>query len=372
MDGMYKMMILGVWYSVAGLLIASSWVSKIEAQQPGQCYFPGGAWANDSRPCDPYAITTLCCPIGWTCFSNYACVVTDLSVVGSSFPLGTTIRGACTNPLWNNGFCGSFCLNDPISPPSANNGSLVSCENGNWCCAPSVADGSCDCSSGNGTFSIPEGVAQTIISVSGLQSTSTGFITSTSATTTATATTASKTTSTSTSKTTSASGTSRTSTKTTPTASATGNSTAVHTPVTQTTGFKAGISVGSVAFAGILGFGAFLLWRWRRSHGEPTRDFPTRPSSPAYTAATSEPYDSRPAAPTYTAYNPDINTNVDAYPAPRPDPYRFSSQSPTLRNPTRMENPNRIERPVSPEYDVEYNTNRGPSMATLPLPYEGT
>lgn len=93
------MVIFSMWISTSVFLIASTWVVNIEAQELGQCYYPSKTWANDSRPCDPHAITTLCCPVGWTCFSNYACVVTDLTVVGSSFPLGTTIRGSCTNPL---------------------------------------------------------------------------------------------------------------------------------------------------------------------------------------------------------------------------------------------------------------------------------
>ncbi|KAF8864376.1 hypothetical protein BDZ45DRAFT_737382 [Acephala macrosclerotiorum] len=371
-----KMTILSVENYVAAFLIALNGIRKVEGQQLGQCYFPGGAWDNSSRPCDPHAITTLCCPIGWTCFSNYACVVTDSSIVGSSFPLRTTIRGSCTNPLWNNDFCGSFCLDDPISPPSANNGSLEDCGNGNWCCAPAAADGSCNCSSGNGTFSIPQGKAQTIIGVSGLQSTSTGFVTSTSASgTTKTTSTGGLTTSnTSASKTTSASGISRTSfTQPTATPSASGNGTVVHTPVAQTTGFKVGISVGAVAVAAVLGFVAFILWRRWRDRREPEREFPTRPSSPAYTAATSElrePYNAGLPPRTYMAYNPGaLYTNYEGVPTTSPDPYRIQSHSPNLRDPSR------IDRPVSPEVPEYSTSNRFPSMASLPTvprAYEGT
>ncbi|CZR53886.1 uncharacterized protein PAC_03768 [Phialocephala subalpina] len=394
------MTILRVRNHVAAFFISLYGISKIEGQELGQCYFPGGAWDNSSRPCDPYAITTLCCPIGWTCFSNYACVVTDSSIVGSSFPLGTTIRGSCSecspsylfpiqlvsgvvrhntgpetyfllliqpsNPLWNNGFCGSFCLDDPVSPPSANNGSLEDCGNGNWCCAPAVADGSCNCSSGKGTFSIPQGKAQTIIGVSGLQSTSTGFVTSTSATgiTKTTSTGVSTTSNTSASKTTSASGTSRSSsTGTASTLSASGNGTVVHTPVTQTTGFKAGMSVGAVAVAAVLGFVAFILWQRWRDRRESEREFPTRPSSPAYTAVTSEPrepYNAGLPPRTYTAYNPGaMSTNYEGVPTTSPDPYRFQSQSPTLRD-------SRIDRPVSPEVPEYSSSSRLRSMASLP------
>jgi hypothetical protein len=75
-----------------------------------QCYYPGGAWASDQYPCNKYAYTTLCCPTGWTCFSNNLCVATDPSVVSSDLPLGTAIRGTCTNPQWNDTVCGDFCL----------------------------------------------------------------------------------------------------------------------------------------------------------------------------------------------------------------------------------------------------------------------
>ena len=31
----------------------------------GQCYFPGGEWAPDHFPCNPYAYNSACCPLGW-------------------------------------------------------------------------------------------------------------------------------------------------------------------------------------------------------------------------------------------------------------------------------------------------------------------
>ncbi|KUJ08554.1 uncharacterized protein LY89DRAFT_690989 [Mollisia scopiformis] len=352
-----------------GLLIAATWVASVEAQQPGQCYYPGRAWANDSRPCDPYAITTQCCPIGWTCFSNFACVVTDLTIVGSSFPLGTTIRGSCTNPLWNDGFCGGFCLDDPATPSSANNGSMVDCGGGNWCCASQAADGSCDCSTGNGTFTIPQGVAQTIISVSSLQSTNTAVATSTtgSVKTTSTDSSTLTTKTSSASKTTSSTGTSKTAaTETAPTTSPTANSTAHHTPVTDTVRFKASISVGAVAVAAVLGFLVYCLCCRGRSYasrsgkfsGRPARDANPRPSSPAYTAVT-EPYDFGAPPSTYTPYNESSAYN-NPIPPRDPAPYSPSSPSP-------LRNPNLEDRPVTPEYSC---LNHAPSMATLP--YEGT
>jgi hypothetical protein len=82
----------------------------------GQCYFPPeidgqlGFQATEQKPCDAFAAVTLCCPLGWTCFSNKMCVVTDSSAVGDMWPLGTALRGTCTNPEWDNTACGGFCL----------------------------------------------------------------------------------------------------------------------------------------------------------------------------------------------------------------------------------------------------------------------
>ena len=86
--------------------------SRLFAQVRAQwCYYPGGEdRALQQIPCDPYAYTTLCCPLGWTCFSNNLCVVTDETAVGSAYPVGTALRGTCTNPSWNDTACGGFCL----------------------------------------------------------------------------------------------------------------------------------------------------------------------------------------------------------------------------------------------------------------------
>lgn len=82
----------------------------------GQCYFPPevqgqlGYQATEQRACDAFAETSLCCSLGWTCFSNKLCVVTDEKAVGNLWPLGTALRGTCTNPQWDDTVCGSFCL----------------------------------------------------------------------------------------------------------------------------------------------------------------------------------------------------------------------------------------------------------------------
>jgi hypothetical protein len=88
-------------------------ISFSQAASGQFCYFPGAnAQAFDHRPCDAYAVTSLCCPMGWTCFSNKLCVVTDASAVNQTTAVGTAIRGTCTDPQWNSTVCGNFCLSE--------------------------------------------------------------------------------------------------------------------------------------------------------------------------------------------------------------------------------------------------------------------
>lgn len=65
-------------------------------------------------------------------------------------------------------YFGDAILTDLIDKPrSYDRGQLTSCGNSKWCCSLDVANGSCDCESGLGVFSIDTGTAQTIIGVSG-------------------------------------------------------------------------------------------------------------------------------------------------------------------------------------------------------------
>lgn len=99
----------------AGIIVLCLSLLNLAAAQ-GQCYFPPeiegqlGFQATEQKPCDAFAEVTLCCPLGWTCFSNKLCVVTDSTAVGDMWPLGTALRGTCTNPEWDNTACGNFCL----------------------------------------------------------------------------------------------------------------------------------------------------------------------------------------------------------------------------------------------------------------------
>ena len=151
------------------------------------CYFPSGSRAVGYYPCDATAYVTACCPPGWTCYSNSLCVVTTHSTSYPNLTLGAAKRGACTNPLWNNAFCGNICLGkfhvdkgelvNPIprlglltgctttggDEPS---GDLAACGEDRFCCAEDYASGYCDCSPSGGAFTVSSGVYQSIVGLS--------------------------------------------------------------------------------------------------------------------------------------------------------------------------------------------------------------
>jgi hypothetical protein len=155
-----------------------------------------------------------------------------------------------------------------VDSPSDDN--LQDCGNGSWCCGASLADGSCNCQTGDGTFSIPAGSAQTIIGVSGLHSTATAVsMPSSTANTASTTTTGKKSSSTKSSSTTGGSSTTATSTSGT---KSTGSAAAVSaTAAPEDTGdssgnndhLKAGLGGGLGALAIIL-LGLACFWLWRR------------------------------------------------------------------------------------------------------------
>lgn len=85
-------------------------LSLVFSDENAPCYLPNGSQAFGFLPCNVFARVTSCCPMGWTCYSNSMCVVTDPSTANSAYPIGTSMRGSCTNPEWDNAFCGDYCL----------------------------------------------------------------------------------------------------------------------------------------------------------------------------------------------------------------------------------------------------------------------
>jgi len=233
------------------------------AEPLGTCYDPGGRVAPNNFPCDQ-AYITQCCPMGWTCYSNNICAVTDPRSASSSQPVGTSIRATCTNPEWNNDVCGDFCLSRCQGPnkrkqglivhlgDSDINGELIPCGNDTSRCAGDQASGARDCAKGTRTTSIASGRVQTVIGIIGAQSTQTPmFSTAFSTKSLASAASQSKPVPTSNNGTGASSSSLQLQSK---------------TPTTKTIGFKAGIgTAGTVIGLGIL----FLLWRFiRRCFGK--------------------------------------------------------------------------------------------------------
>lgn len=93
------------------LLLLLKVMSRTASAQPplGSCYYPNGQWASNQYPCYSYRYISFCCPSGWSCYSNQLCVVTDPDTANSSYPIGTTAQGTCTNPQKDTGSCGGFC-----------------------------------------------------------------------------------------------------------------------------------------------------------------------------------------------------------------------------------------------------------------------
>jgi hypothetical protein len=167
-----------------------------------------------------------------------------------------------------------------------------------------AARGTCDCKTGDGTFSLPAGTAQTIIDVA-----------ASSATPTPSASTLSP----------------------SPSVTAPANSSAsVQTvPVTHKSGFKAGISIlGIVVVAALAAAGIFL---WRRRQKRENMD-----------AAPQIPDDSG----IYRMHTNTVLSNVRL----EPDPYQIPFTSPIPRGPSRNSglDPMRFSPPINNPYQYPY------------------
>ena len=78
------------------------------------CYYPSGDVATGYFPCvAENAYISACCQNGWTCYSNSLCVLTSPGKSSAlNLPIGTSQRGACTDPNWSSDVCGGFCLRE--------------------------------------------------------------------------------------------------------------------------------------------------------------------------------------------------------------------------------------------------------------------
>ncbi|KAK4175286.1 hypothetical protein QBC36DRAFT_190294 [Triangularia setosa] len=144
--------------AAAALLLA---IGVVHAAENAPCYFPGEVHALGYYPCQPFgAEISLCCPQGWTCFSNALCVATTETKSFPNITLGEVQRGACTSPGWNNAVCGGVCLaGDTID------GKLAACTQETFCCEDDYKKGKCTCEEGGGSFEVKRGVGGRIIEV---------------------------------------------------------------------------------------------------------------------------------------------------------------------------------------------------------------
>lgn len=164
--------------------------------------------------------------------------------------------------------------------------------------------GTCDCKTGDGTFSLAAGTAQTTIDVAASSATPTP---------------------------------SENTLSPSPGATAPANSGAsVQTvPVTQKAGFKAGISIGLIVVVGAFAAAGFFLWR-RRQKRENMDAAPQLPDDSGI----------------YRMHTNTVLSNVRL----EPDPYQIPSPSPIPRGPSRNSglDPMRFSPPINNPYQYPY------------------
>jgi hypothetical protein len=190
-------------------------------------------------------------------------------------------------------------------PDSANNGSLQSCGNNIWCCGLEAARGTCDCSTGDGTFSLPAGTAQTTIDVAASSATPTPSVNTFSTSPSATA-------------------------------AASSSASAQPVPVIQKAGFKAGISILAIVVIGALAAAGFFLWRRIQRRRENIEAAPQIPDD----------------SDMYRMHANTVLSNVRL----EPDPYQIPSPSSIPRGPSRNSglDPMRFSPPINDPYQYPY------------------
>ncbi|KAK4209728.1 hypothetical protein QBC37DRAFT_294037 [Rhypophila decipiens] len=134
-------------------------------ENPAPCYGFNGKFQTGYYPCQTFDVAvSQCCSPGWTCFSNAMCITTNPVVFLPNVTLGSVLRSACTDPGWNVSGCGGFCLTNDEDEDSAK---IIPCGDDTFCCGYEYSRDLCDCGTGNGTFSLAPGIAQTVIGVGG-------------------------------------------------------------------------------------------------------------------------------------------------------------------------------------------------------------
>lgn len=86
----------------------------VKSNENAPCYYPTREKVDGFYPFDPAAYITTCCPQGYTYYSNSLCLVTTETESYPNLTIGDALRGACTNPFWNNAICGDKCLGESL------------------------------------------------------------------------------------------------------------------------------------------------------------------------------------------------------------------------------------------------------------------
>ena len=140
------------------LSVAWSLTSVPRALGTQSCWFPNGAPAQKSSPCNSTQTESACCTKGAICLSNGVCQWNQ-DLVNADDRIGSMWRGSCTDRSWQSPDCPLFCYsecmpyfddgcnykcqmdvrwakNDTLEPPFEDGGPQLvsSCVQHNWCC----------------------------------------------------------------------------------------------------------------------------------------------------------------------------------------------------------------------------------------------
>ena len=77
------------------------------------CYDRSGKLISNHRPCDPSAVQSSCCDVGWACLGNFLCKSTDQADVGT----GSIALSSCTDVNWPTAVCPNLCEKGEKAPP---------------------------------------------------------------------------------------------------------------------------------------------------------------------------------------------------------------------------------------------------------------
>ena len=103
-------MLISMHHSDLRVLPTILWfsISIHETQGASSCWFPNGAPAPVSLPCNLTESESACCARGLTCLSNGVCQI-DQDLENANDKIGTMWRGSCTDRSWQSSDCPLFC-----------------------------------------------------------------------------------------------------------------------------------------------------------------------------------------------------------------------------------------------------------------------